>query len=114
MKEIMASESTIADQDVPSFCYSPADRSTPLLFALSQPLDALEKSLLKKFSGKTLSMEQVFEQHNIDTPYIKRNYKAALRKLEAAGKISCEPPTEKRRKNKGVVSFADQVTIKFP
>jgi three-Cys-motif partner protein len=114
MKGIMASESSLADQGVPSFSYFPADKMTPLLFALSRPLDELEGDLLKKFSGESLSMKETFERHNVDTPYIEKNYKAALRNLEAQGKIQCVPSSSERRKIKGEVSFADHVVVKFP
>jgi hypothetical protein len=41
MKEIMAKESSVVEQGVPSSTYSPAAQSTPLLFALSRPLNDL-------------------------------------------------------------------------
>jgi three-Cys-motif partner protein len=108
MKEIMASESSLLDQGVPSFSYYPADETTPLLFSLSRPLDALEKDLLVRFSGQSLSMNDIYELHNIDTPYIKANYKSALLKLEERAAISCEPA--KRRKG----TFGDKVVATFP
>ena len=114
MKHIMAAESTLLDQGVPSFSYYPADESTPLLFSLSRPLDALEGDLLRTFAGQTLSMREIYELHNIDTPYIERNYKAALRNLEAERKIICDPPADERRKIKGEISFADHVEVAFP
>lgn len=114
MKQIMAQESSTADQGVPSFVYSPADETTPLLFSLSRPLDALEGQLLNTFAGKSLPMKKIYEQHHVDTPYIDRNYKGALRNLEAAGKITADPPAEKRRQRGGVVTFADAVVVNFP
>jgi len=114
MKKIMAAESSLADQGVPSFSYFPADKYTPLLFSLSRPLDALEGNLLERFAGKNMTMKDIFEAHNIDTPYIERNYKAALRNLEAAKKIRCTPPDSERPKRNGEVSFADRVLVEFP
>lgn len=108
MKDIMAKESSVIDQGVPSFTYSPADASTPLLFSLARPFDGLKDELPKVFSGKTLSMRQVYEQHSVDTPFIKKNYKDALLALEADGKITADPA--KRNKN----TFADHVLVKFP
>ena len=49
MKNIMASESSTEDEGVPSFAYSPADRSMPLLFSLNQPKSQLKESLLSRF-----------------------------------------------------------------
>src|SRR5258707_12470378 len=83
MKGIMAKESSVFEQDVPSLTYSPADRSMPLFFSLSQPLDALKNILLKEFSGRTLSMLDIYTEHNVDTPYIKKNYKETLGRLES-------------------------------
>jgi three-Cys-motif partner protein len=108
MKEIMAKESSVIDQGVPSFTYSPADASMPLLFSLARPFDSLKEELPKSFSGKSLAMKQVYEQHSIDTPFVKKNYKDALLALEAEGKISAEPA----KRNKG--TFADNVLVKFP
>lgn len=109
MKEIMAKESSTTEQGVPSFTYSPADQSMPLLFSLSRPLDDLEGMLLSIFSGQKLSMAEVYMRHNVDTPYIKKNYKDALANLEAAGSITANPPMEKRRKG----TFADHVVVTF-
>jgi three-Cys-motif partner protein len=66
MKGIMAGESSIEDQGVASFAYSPADASTPLLFSLVQPFDKLLKDLPKTFAGKTLTMRQVYENHSVE------------------------------------------------
>ena len=107
MKDIMAKESSITDQGVPSFTYSPADASTPLLFSLARPFDGLKEELVKAFSGQTLSMQQIYERHSVDTPFVKKNYKDALLALEAEGKIVANPP--KRKKG----TFADQVLVSF-
>jgi three-Cys-motif partner protein len=56
MKEIMAKESSVFEQGVPSLAYSPADRSMPLLFSLSRPLDALKEILVDEFAGRTISI----------------------------------------------------------
>lgn len=110
MKGIMAKESSITDQGVPSFTYSPADESTPLLFSLSRPLEALEGMLRETFAGQMLKMEDIYLRHNVDTRYIKKNYKDALLHLEQAGKVTCVPSFENRRKG----TFADHVVVKFP
>ena len=110
MKDIMARESSASEQGVPSFAYNPADRTYPLLFELSRPLDELGDMLLTEFSGRTLTMQDIYEQHNVGRPYVKRNYKQVLTNLEQAGEISAKPPAEKRRKG----TFADHVLISFP
>lgn len=105
MKDIMAQQSSTAEQGVPSFEYSPANIRQPLLFELSRPLDDLEDMLLKELAGRTLSMQQIYEEHNIGRPYIKRNYKDALMKLEADGRIKAAPH------HKG--TFGDNVMVTF-
>jgi three-Cys-motif partner protein len=107
MKDIMAKESSMTDQGVPSFTYSPADASTPLLFSLARPLDGLKEEILQVFSGEALSMQRVYERHSVDTPFIKKNYKDALLALEAEEKIVANPP--KRKKG----TFADHVVVSF-
>ena len=116
MKEIMARESSVADQGVPSFTYSPADASMPLLFSLSMPLDKLEMMLRQDFSSRTLTMQQIYQVHSIDRPYIKKNYKTALLNLEQAGHIIASPPLKAKSPAKGrrANTFADTVFVTFP
>lgn len=111
MKEIMAKESSESEQGVPSFKYDPrATDQQPLLFEYSRPLDDLAGMLLTDFADKTLTMKQIFDQHNVGTPYISRNYKDILIKLEADGEIQTNPPSDKRRKG----TFGDKVKVTFP
>jgi len=114
MKDIMARESSTEDQGVASFAYSPADARTPLLFSLARPLEALADDLAKSFAGRTLTMDQVYQGHHVDTPFIRRNYKEALGDLESAGRVQCDPPADRRRKVGGKPTFGDSVRIAFP
>lgn len=109
MKDIMAKASSSAIQGVPSFEYSP----TPLieeqltLFEEALPLNKLKKSILDTFHGHTLSVQQLFDQHNVGTSYIKKNYKEALKDLETCGDIQAKPPAAQRKKN----TMGDSVMI---
>lgn len=114
MKEIMAKESSEQMQGVPSFEYNPATLQQPLLFELTRPLDELEAMLLDAFSGKIMTMKDVYDQHHVGKQYISRNYKTALGNLETQNKISAEPPANKRRKMRGEITFADSVKVIFP
>lgn len=114
MKEIMAKESSSADQEVPSFGYNPADINTPLLFELSRPLDDLGEMLLKEFAGKEMTMREIYISHNVGKPYIEKNYKSILRKLEKEQKIVVDPPEEKRQSRMGEKTFGPKVKVKFP
>jgi three-Cys-motif partner protein len=102
MKDIMARESSEIAEGVASFEYSPQMS----LFGPPQSLETLAEMLVNDFAGQTLTMGQVYEQHNVDRPYIKRNYKDALMKLEVDGRIKVAP----HRKG----SFADHVLVTFP
>ncbi|MEA5572645.1 three-Cys-motif partner protein TcmP [Calothrix sp. UHCC 0171] len=115
MKDIMAKESSEQNQGVASFEYNPAVSSRlPLLFELYRPLDELEEMLLDEFAGRTMTMKDIYDLHHVGRRYISRNYKAALNNLEAQGKVIAEPPANKRRKQKGEITFADNVIVKFP
>ncbi len=112
MKDIMAPYSSTIIQGVPSFKYD--EKPVQLSILDSQPLDNLENMLLDKFAGKTMTMLEVYEQHHVGKRYIKTNYKEALKKLESQGKITVDPPSSKRRKNKGQTTFADHIKVTFP
>ncbi|MGE5295616.1 MAG: hypothetical protein ACM3VT_12365 [Solirubrobacterales bacterium] len=101
----MAKEPTSVEQGVPRFEYNPADASRlgrpSLLFQLSRPLDDLADMLFKDFGGQTIPMRRMYEQHDIDRPYVSRNYKDALKQLADVGKIT----TSKRRGDNVEVMF---------
>lgn len=114
MKGIMAQESSEHTQGVASFEYSPASEKFPLLFELTRPLDDLEGMLLSEFANRTLTMQDIYEQHSVGRPYIQRNYKRVLAAMEAAGRVAATPPASERPKKKGEVTFADHVRVAFP
>ena len=106
MKEIMAKESSEAQQGVATFEYNPADAQLPFLFEFLRPLDELGDMLLREFAGQRLKMSDVYERHNVDRPYTKKNYKQVLLNLEEQKKIVAS----QHRKN----TFGDKVTVTFP
>ena len=113
MKEIMAKESTSNLENVPSFEYNPSDflHKQMLLFQLSRPIENLKTDLLYKFEGQTLTMIKIYEQHNVNTPYIKKNYKEVLRQLYEENKIQAVSVQGKPPK-KG--TFANKILVTFP
>lgn len=111
MKDIMARESSGTEQGVPTFEYSPSFRNQGLLFELSRPLDDLGEMLLNQFSGRTMTMKQIFDSHHVGRRYIKSNYKEILKTLEREQKIVTNPPAELRKPKN---SFADRVEVTFP
>jgi three-Cys-motif partner protein len=109
MKEIMAKYSSEQHQGVPSFGYCPASQIHPLLFELNRPLDDLGEMLLGEFAGQTLTVEEIYNLHNVGRPYIMKNYKAVLLNLETKMAVTAEPPLSKRRKG----TFGDNVRVTF-
>jgi hypothetical protein len=109
MKDIMAKESSTEDEGVPSFAYSPADASMPLLFSLSQPLSKLKSDLLRQFAGRTLSLANIYEEHSVDTPYIQKNYRTIIGSLEKEGGVSAHSTKGQRRAG----TYPDHVMITF-
>ena len=110
MKDIMAKESSTEDQGVPSFTYSPADASMPLLFSLAQPLTKLRDNLLTSFAGQELNLQSIYERHSVDRPYVRKNYRETLVQLEKENLITARSDKSKRRSG----TFPDHVLINFP
>ena len=106
MKDIMAKESSDTQQGVATFEYNPVDAQQPFLFEFSRPLDELGDMLLQEFAGQTLKMSSIYEQHNVNRPYTRQNYKRVLGQLEDQGKI-----TAPNRRGK---TFGDSVLVTFP
>lgn len=113
MKDIMARESTSDTQGVPSFEYNKADflPRQALLFQLYRPLDDLKENLLETFRGQRLSMQEIYESHNVNTPYIKKNYKEILRELYDNGIIEAVSPKGKPPRKD---TFSDEIIVTFP
>lgn len=111
MTEIMGKCSSCYPQGVPSFEYNPALLSIPLLIHPEDPLKTLKRDLRKDFQGQTITMEKVYEIHQIHVrPYLKRNYKKALLELEEESLIITNRAQRKTRAGK----FPDDIVITFP
>ena len=110
MKNIMASESVVDADGVPMFEYLPPLAGRQLPFDHVRPLKALPAHLREQFAGQTLGVQQIFDNHHVGTPFIKRNYKTVLKEMEADGQVSCEPPARERRRD----TIADHVRVAFP
>jgi len=110
MKGIMAKYSSEEHQGVASFEYCPASQIHPMLFEFNRPLDDLEGMLVHHFAGQTLTVDKIYDLHNVGKPYIMKNYKAVLVKMEQANVIQTDPPSTKRRKG----TIGDNVKVTFP
>ncbi|MDP2948363.1 MAG: three-Cys-motif partner protein TcmP [Chloroflexota bacterium] len=110
MKNIMASRGVVDEDGVPLFAYMPKSAGRQLAFERDRPIEALPADLLSRFAGQTLTMKDVYDQHNMGTPFIKPNYKRVLIRMEERAEIKCEPDRESRKAN----TLADRVLISFP
>jgi three-Cys-motif partner protein len=114
MKDIMSKESSSSSQGVPSFEYNPADERQPLLFELARPLDELSDMLLREFARRCVTVLQIYEEHSVGRRFTKKNYKQAVRQLEAESAVTTDPPAASRRVVNGEVTVADHVVVRFP
>lgn len=115
MRDVMAGMSSRHVDDVASFTYDPrpVDETQPELPDTS-PIDKLCERLLSDLGGKTVTVRHIFESHSGDGRFIERNYKEALRRLEADQRVTADPPASARQRRKGKVTMANHVAITFP
>ena len=73
-------------------------------------VDDLREKIVEDFSGKTLKMIEIYKEHNVDTPYIKKNYKDALKDLLENDRIKAISKTGKQPR-KG--TFGDDIIVTF-
>ena len=111
MKGIMADQSSHKFQNVATYEYNPHMKDYG--FFPPTPLTDLENDLLNTFKGKTKTVEEIFQEHNIGTPYIESNYKEALLYLEEKKQIYTNPPAEKRRYQNGKLTMPNKVIVEF-
>ena len=114
MKEIMYKESSDKTGNVASFEYNPQNfnyKQGSVFDLLSRPLDQLEGMLIEKYAGRTITFKQLYEEHSVDTPFIKKNYKEVLKRLCTAGKISAISRKTNKPPKKG--TFPDDTIITF-
>jgi three-Cys-motif partner protein len=115
MKEIMHRESTDKSDDVASFEYNPRDlygvKQLSLFDFLSRPLDDLRGMLLQGYAGRTIDFMNLYEEHSVDTPYIKKNYKEVLWTLFENNIITALNPKTGKAPKRG--TFSDDMRITF-
>ena len=114
MKEIMAKESSDTRDGVASFEYNPRDmhyKQGTIFDLLSRPLEDLQGMLMEQYKGRTIDFLELFEEHSVDRPYVKKNYKEVLRTMLDASLISAVNPKNNKPPRKG--SFSDEMRITF-
>lgn len=117
MKDVMFGMSS-DDNEVKRLGYVPA-RSPQLSLLLGDydspySIPALKRHLMNVCSGKSLTVQQIYEDYTIDTPYIKRHVKDAIRQLESEKMVGISIPATLRRKQKGIITVADHLIVTFP
>ena len=85
MKSVMAKRGAVDEDGVPLFEYIPKSAGKQLAFERDRPIEALPADLLSRFAGQTLTRKEVYDRHNVGTPFIKRNYKTVLIEMEERG-----------------------------
>lgn len=120
MKQIMASESSSDDHGIASFGFNPLDKEriaasehAPTLFEMTDPVEDLAQALLREYAGRTMSVREVFEQHQIGKRYTLKNYQDAIRKLETEKRVQADPPADRRVRG-GRITVGHGVRITFP
>jgi three-Cys-motif partner protein len=109
MRQIMHDQSQ-KDFGVAKFEYNPADARYPSLFAMCRPLEDLEEMLLTDCAGKTLPFQKLYESHSVGKPYVIKNYREVLCRMEQEGKVTMDRPCPPRRRG----TLAETVRITFP
>ena len=107
MRGVMGKASSSHIDGVPSFEYNV---KPPLFFSDGRSVEVLAETLVADLSGKRMTVDQVFENHSPGKLYVRKNYKDALMKLEAANRVIPSRPATERRKG----TLADEITISFP
>ena len=96
MKDIMASHSSPGQGPVPTYQYLPQNCARavmerhPSLFP-DDPISHLARELTEGFAGQTLCVKEIYQRHHVNTDYVLSNYKAALLRLEAEGRVGVNP-----------------------
>ncbi len=86
MKEVMAGLSSSKIDGFASFEFDPKKRGG-VQGGLFDPVVELASELAEKFSGRTLSVHDVFAQHDLGNSYVLQNYFVAIRSLEESNLV---------------------------
>jgi len=115
MKEIMWKETTDHREGVAaSFEYNMRDsayRQGSLFDTLSRPLDELERMLIDQYSGKTIGFIPLYEEHSVNKPFVRKNYKDVLSQM--LGKELIHAAHQKTGKPPRRGTFSDEMLITF-
>jgi three-Cys-motif partner protein len=121
MKDVMAGVGASSEDDSIRFEFNPAPSQLQLGliddFFAAQRIQELENMLLEHFRGRNMLVKDAYEEHEIarnGTSFLLRDYKTAIRNLEAVGLVYLDQPPDQRQKRGGVVTVGDMRTVFFP
>jgi three-Cys-motif partner protein len=111
MKEIMAKASSDNEEGIASFEYSPARQQDMFLFGFTRPKERLAGELLEKYAGRSMTVGELYRDHNVGTPFILANYKDVLK-----GLVEQKLVTAQRREGKNIRknTMPEDVVITYP
>lgn len=78
-----------------------------ILFDELSSIEELKKSLLKKYSGKTIQFKKLYEEHSVGRRFVFVNYQKALIELYENNIIKTDRPPRKG-------SFSEKLVLTFP
>ena len=110
MKDVMASQGYVDEDEVPSLAYYRPDKEPSSSFAFARPYAQLGDVLCSKFAGRTMTRNEVFTEHNVGEPFLEKHYRRKLLELENQNRIYVDPDSSTRRKG----TFAKHVRVTFP
>lgn len=119
MKEIMYKESQDKAQGIAKFGYvrQVSAEKTPLLHLMNTPRSDFGKQLCADYAGRSLARKTLREDYDSFHPrnlFVDRNWREVLSELETEGKITCVPPRNERKVQKGEVTFGENTVVTFP
>lgn len=118
MKQIMYKQSEDKTQGIAKFGYvrQVSAEKTPLLHLMHTPLNDFAKQLCDEYAGQQITRKGLREHYDKYRPrnlFVDKNWRDALSQLEIEGKITANPPREKRRVVKGEVTFGENTVVTF-
>jgi hypothetical protein len=119
MKEIMYKESQDKTQGVAKFGYvrQVSAEKTPLLALMHTPLSDFGRLLCEQYAGKSISRKALradYDKYHPRNLFVEKNWRDVLSQLEIEGKVTCVPPRNERKVQKGDVTFGEKTVVHFP
>lgn len=100
MKQVMARSSSLDEAGVPHFEYNPGYGRQPELFGENR-IDLLSERLATHFVGRSIGFDELYQEYEksaLGTPFLRKHYRAALKRLEETGRLDFRYRGEKRRR----------------